>query len=63
MRGEILSSVELFLPPDVIETCYNIERDVQARFRAVNSEEKTKSEITVEKQTDDSVRIHVIGTY
>ena len=61
MRGEVLSSVELVLPPNVVETCYNLKREVQARFRAVNNEEKTKSEITVEKQNDDSVRIHVLG--
>ena len=63
MRGEVLSSVELVLPPAVVETCYNIKRDGQARFRAVNNEEKTKSEITVEKQDDDSVKIHVIGEH
>ncbi len=63
MPGEVLSSIELILPPNVVEACYKLKRDLRARFRAVNKDEGTSSEITVHKQDDDSVKLYIAGTY
>ena len=63
MKGELLSSIELVLPPNVVEACYRLRRDGKAGFRAVNKEEGTSSEITLHRQEDNSVKIHIAGEH
>lgn len=59
----VLSKVELILPANVVEACYNLERNVHAYFMAVNQQDRTSSEITLYKLKDDSVKIRVTGIY
>lgn len=58
---DVLSKVELILPANVVEACYNLERNVHAYFMAVNQQDRTSSEITLYKLKDDSVKIRVTG--
>ena len=56
-----LSKVELILPANVVEACWNLKKNNQAFFFAVNEHDKTSSEINIHKLGDNSVKIRVTG--
>ena len=59
----VLSNVELILPWNVVEACYNLERNDSTNFFATNESEATTSQISLCKLDDHSVKIQVTGKY
>ena len=59
--AHVLSNVELILPWNVVEACYNLERNDSTNFFAKNEVEATTSQISLCKLDDNSVRIQVTG--
>lgn len=62
-ENKALSKVELILPANVVEACWNLKKNNQAFFFAVNENDKTSSEINIHKLADSSVKIRVTGIF
>ncbi|KAK2159849.1 hypothetical protein LSH36_145g07000 [Paralvinella palmiformis] len=60
--AHVLSNVELILPWNVVEACYNLERNDSTNFFATNEVEATTSQISLCKLEDNSIRIQVTVT-
>jgi hypothetical protein len=60
-ESEVLSDIELVLPFKVICDFQSLEKNARACYIAVNKDELTSTQLTVDKQGDDSVRLRVTG--
>ena len=61
MNGDVLSQIELVLPQNVVAAAYNLHKECEAEFRALNLDTKTSSEIALHKHADLSVRVRITG--
>jgi hypothetical protein len=57
----VLSDIELVLPYKVICDFQSLEKNARACYIAVNKDESTSTQLTVDKQGDESVRLRVTG--
>ena len=61
IQSELPATVELILPQNIIETCYNLTPGHRVEFISSNLRDKCTNHVKVTKLPDHSVKLRVSG--